>query len=762
MAQRFIAEQGELKGQVISFDEGTSWVLGRDSTQSQVVINDSSIADRQLLVKRTPEGIILENLSPDHPALINDAPIGSSSILLKSGDTIRIGSELLRFEETTSLDKTEEEFISSALSEMIEEGKLETVDPAAERQPTSEGPEPKQASEPFEDEDLIFDEEMLHEAEAHDSEKIVEEAGHPSEETESPTAGEEHLLEEDKPLAEEDLEHPQDEEEQPFDEDEDFSFDEELHEAESHESEKIVEDAEHPSEEKAVEEEQKAVEEERPHEADKEDHPPEDEDLQHEETVFSDEMGDATLAEIDFGVIETGRWLLKVVGGPNTGAEFYMQSGQSYVLGTDPVNSDIVFQDTSVSRQHAKITVSHEETLTIEDLKSRNGVLINGEVIKEPQQLDPSTIVTLGTTSFAIYDREGEMQTIISPLLPSIVRSLQKEEHPAAAVDATTSGAGEKEGEPAPQPLQEPVLPPQPQRNYSAIILIAVIVGLFALAAIGTTALFQVQQVVTSPDQDAEAMIKQVLSPYSALRYSYNKSTGSLLLIGHVVSIADKNHILYKLQEIKSIKSIDDKGMIIDELAWNEVNTVLSDNPSWRGISLHAPEAGQFVLTGYLKTRKQAEELSNYINRNFPYLDSLKKQVVIEEDVLQSINYILNEKHLTGVNVKINNGEVYLVGEVSSDKADMMQEVIAQVRQVPGVRVVYNQVVSQNPEKIGIINLSDQYSISGKSHIGNKYTVLIHGRLLSEGDVLDGMDITKITSNTVFLERGDKKYRIDY
>ncbi len=35
----------------------------------------------------------------------------------------------------------------------------------------------------------------------------------------------------------------------------------------------------------------------------------------------------------------------------------------------------------------------------------------------------------MGTTSFVLYDREGEMQTIISPLLPSIVKVLKDEEN---------------------------------------------------------------------------------------------------------------------------------------------------------------------------------------------------------------------------------------------------------------------------------------------------------------------------------------------
>jgi pSer/pThr/pTyr-binding forkhead associated (FHA) protein len=51
------------------------------------------------------------------------------------------------------------------------------------------------------------------------------------------------------------------------------------------------------------------------------------------------------------------RWLLKVISGPNSGAEFAMQRGSTYILGKDPNLCDIVFQDLSVSRQHARLIV---------------------------------------------------------------------------------------------------------------------------------------------------------------------------------------------------------------------------------------------------------------------------------------------------------------------------------------------------------------------------------------------------------------------
>ncbi len=147
------------------------------------------------------------------------------------------------------------------------------------------------------------------------------------------------------------------------------------------------------------------------------------------DTILEDEyhLESPSLAKIDFGIIESGRWLLKVIGGPNNGAEFHMQADNSYIIGADAHSCDIVFHDNSVSRQHAKITITSEDTLFIEDLKSRNGVFLNGNLIESKEELSIGTLVMLGTTSFVIYDREGEMHTIISHLLPSISKVLQQD-----------------------------------------------------------------------------------------------------------------------------------------------------------------------------------------------------------------------------------------------------------------------------------------------------------------------------------------------
>jgi type III secretion system YscD/HrpQ family protein len=232
-------------------------------------------------------------------------------------------------------------------------------------------------------------------------------------------------------------------------------------------------------------------------------------------------------------------------------------------------------------------------------------------------------------------------------------------------------------------------------------------------------------------------------------------------MLGHVTTVAEKNRLLYNLGDLKFIKNIDSNSIIIDEGVLNEINSLLSSNSEWKSIRVYSPEPGQFILSGELKTHKQAEQLSSYLSLNFPYLDLLKKQIVVEEDIAHHIQAWLQNDQLTDVHVNMTNGEVILTGSFPNEKANNLSEVLKKVKQIPGVRVVSNQTHLQTAEA-EIIDISDHYPVTGKSRLDNKYTVVINGRILSEGGDLDGMTITNITSNHIDLEKGRDKYRINY
>lgn len=486
------------------------------------------------------------------------------------------------------------------------------------------------------------------------------------------------------------------------------------------------------------------------------------------DTIFGEEDSDkAALAEINFDLVDAGRWLLKVIAGPNNGAEFSMHSASSYVIGTDPTSCDIVFHDTSVSRQHARITLASDDGMMIEDLKSRNQTLIEGEAIKSKTKLLPNAVVTVGTTSFTVYDREGEMQTIISPLMPAIVKVLQKEEPPKAVSSAPSSATNEVAA-PVMPAVEEPpavtIAPKQPEKAAHALgafIVLGIVSGLFVIIGLGTAALFRSEPVVLEHEAHPTDIIAEALHSFPGITPYFNKSTGTLQLMGHVLTQADKQRLYYSLQGLSFIKNIDDSGVIIDEYVWQETNMVLSKDPNWKGISVMSPSPGKFILSGYLQTRNQADHLSEYIANNFLYLDLLEKRIIVEEDVVNKANNILSNAGFRDIAIKMENGELTLTGGFPTNKEEQLQSTIEELNKIPGVRDIKNLTAKLAPDQ-SVINISDKYEVTGFSRRGATYSIVIHGRILTTGDEIDGMQITEIRPNAVLLEKDTVKYRIDF
>lgn len=491
---------------------------------------------------------------------------------------------------------------------------------------------------------------------------------------------------------------------------------------------------------------------------------PYDEDSRHD-SIFSDPPPDEdkhAIAEINFGLLDTGRWLLKVMSGPNNGAEFSMQSGSSYLVGTDPNACDVIFHDTSISRQHARITISKDDVLSIEDLKSRNGTLIDGQPLKGKQQLKPNAVISLGTSSFVIFDREGAMQTIISPLMPSIVKVLQTEAPKEAKKSEDTPPPAAIETPPSePTPEASPAHETHPSTTIGAFILIGILTGLFVIIGIGTSTLFRSEPVTLVTPVDPSQALNSVLASFPSVKYTFNSSTGQLLLVGHVLTTTDKSQLLYALRGMPFIKNLDDSGVIIDEYVWREIDQVLGKSPEWRGINVMSSSPGHFVVSGYLKTASEADRLTEYLNANFPYPDLLENKVVVDQEVISAATTALQNNGIKNVTAKLDNGDVVLTGSVPASQATNLATAVSQIKGLRGVRSIRNTTTILPPEE-SIVNISSSYEVSGTSSERNGMSVIINGRILMVGDSLDGMTITSIQPNAVFLEKDGTKYRIDF
>lgn len=458
-------------------------------------------------------------------------------------------------------------------------------------------------------------------------------------------------------------------------------------------------------------------------------------------TAFDD---DGPLDSLSFNEVTKARWMIKVISGPNTGAEFGLEKEHTYIIGKDPTSCDIIFQDLSVSRQHAKIFVDEHDDVFIEDLRSKNGTFLNGKALEEPKLTNSQDLIALGTTSFLVIDREQARETIYSPtstLAKSYELSSDLQEEKEIAEEHKKS-------------WKQTLIPTR------HLILAGTFVFLIFIGLASTISLFKSSHVeVASIEKDKN--LQSLLQRFPGVQYTYNTQTGKIFLVGDVITEVEHQELIYLLKTEPYISSIEDT-ITIDEIVASDFNAFLAKNPNWRAVTLVPYEPGKFVLKGYVQALENAGDLMEYVNRNFPYNEKLENQVVVANNLETEIQSILIDKGFVNVTFQLSNGEIVLAGRVNEDSKKNFNELLKDLKKISGIRSVKNFVILTTASTARI-NLSDNFKITGTSKFGdvNQY-VVINGMILTNGDALDGMTITKIEADSVLLEKDGLKYKINY
>jgi len=430
------------------------------------------------------------------------------------------------------------------------------------------------------------------------------------------------------------------------------------------------------------------------------------------------------------------RWIIKVITGPNTGAEFHMNKGKTYVLGKDPILCDIILQDVSVSRQHARMSINDVEEVTIEDLRSKNGTLVNKKAVTEQQKLKSGDLVMIGTTSFLVIDCDQTRETLVSETIPLTIES-------------------------------GPIVEKKSVKNWSEVtipkkyLFFISAPGLLLLALlIGVILLFQGKTAILPHLHEGEQIVNLIKS-YPSVQYSYIDSSGQLFLTGHVITTVEKQELLYQLKALPFLKTIND-NVVIDEYVWNNINALLMANSNWQGVSIHSTTAGRFIIGGYVATLEQAQALTDYLNINFPYLDRLENQVIIEANLKMEVDSLLLAKGFNNIQYHLSDGEIVLSGYADGKEQYKLELLIKKFKSLPGVRVLKNYVIYTTHES-ALVDLSDKYKVMGYSKKdGENQFVVINGKILALGDSLDGMTILQIFPTLILLEKDGLKFKINY
>jgi type III secretion system YscD/HrpQ family protein len=486
------------------------------------------------------------------------------------------------------------------------------------------------------------------------------------------------------------------------------------------------------------------------------------EESKHLDTIFKeeDDEDEISTATIHFDFLDEGRWLIKILTGPNQGAENYLEEERDYIVGKDEKNCDIVLQDLSISQKHASLRVSIDNKFTIKDLGSRNGTFVESKRIKEETEVAPNQVIFLGTTSFLLIDTENAQETVISPNTAGEIaekeealETLSKEKEQIIENEKKQSLKANSQIEGLETQLT--VAKQQKKKAWNASFMIAGTIIAFAYLVFS---LFSSQD-VTPKRIDYEQEIALYIRDFSEVTFKFNKATGQIFLLGHVLTQEEHDELTYNLKELSFIKEFNNH-IVIDEGVWQEMNQILGKNDNWRGINVYAPQVGHFAVTGYLQERKEFEDLNTFINLNFTY--DVENQVIVEEDLIINISGHLIENGFVEVSFDVSNGDLTLTGFLASKHKERFNQLIQSFKKIEGIRMVKNFVVELALDE-SRLDLTDRYKITGYTKKDNVLNnVIINGQILSIGDGIDGMTITDILPKMIYLEKGSLKYKIDY
>jgi type III secretion system YscD/HrpQ family protein len=454
------------------------------------------------------------------------------------------------------------------------------------------------------------------------------------------------------------------------------------------------------------------------------------------ENLFEEEAEEAP----SYNIIPEDALILKVLSGPNAGAEFRLEKDKSYIIGKDPDSCDIVFNDLSVSKDHGKISIDKDGNAFIEDLGSKNGVIVNSKKIKGLQKVSSKDLILIGTTTFLILDPKEALETIYSPQ-PLIEEEKKMEEKEAVA------------------PKFKEIWRKQIIPFKHLVVAGSIVIVLFTMF-LCFFSLFKSKKIEIVQKNPVEE-IKAAISKFDNVEFSFNPANGKLFLVGHVLTAIDEQELMYNVNTLDSVLSIEN-NIIIDEYVWKNTNDLLNNNALWRNVAVHSAKAGKFIVSGYLASPDEAQKLMGYLNANFPYVDKLESRVVVENVLKLQIEGLIITKGFSAITYQLNNGELVIAGRYSMDNSSEFESLLDNLKKLDGVRTLKNVAIKTTPD-MARINLSQTYTVSGYITSDKKgVSIIVNNKIVNMGGSLDGMKITDINPDSIYLEKEGLKYKIDY
>lgn len=447
-------------------------------------------------------------------------------------------------------------------------------------------------------------------------------------------------------------------------------------------------------------------------------------------------------------------WLLKVLNGPNAGAQILVS--KEITVGTS-LDSDLILNDPHISPIHCQIKKGDEEGFKV---MPREGVIfINGTQVKEAENLlKLGDVLTLGSTHLTGGPSEQLWPSVKIPEIQEIGLAPQEDSIPPPVEMGDARPPGD---------LKKKQIISQISLVVLIIVGACIFVGLLLFKLVAHKNLMiprssfqpasfdkEDKSILKTKRSIVEAGAKELLKKFPKNNIKVVESNGGCILYVYVHDQLQSDYVRKVMNEssvpiacnIINISDIDDSGSAMMEAMKLAVSITVDE------------QTGKAQWRGYLPNQELLESLKKQIARDLPAITDQEFYIILGDTATPQVRAILMKNSFGNITVTPERDNITLTGTISIPDSIRWEKALKELEQEFHGNVKFLNMVTistTNIKTAGFFN-APVVSLSISSF---PYAVLQNGeRIFLGARTNNGYVVSSITPKGIELtNNGDKK-----
>jgi type III secretion system YscD/HrpQ family protein len=435
------------------------------------------------------------------------------------------------------------------------------------------------------------------------------------------------------------------------------------------------------------------------------------------------------------------RFILKVLTGPNQGAELELSAG-AYVIGSAD-ECDVNFSDALVAPRHLSVELS-KDSIVAKRLDGK--VFVDGKPMVDTRQtIKFFQFVTAGSTYF-LFGPAGRdwPQGVPGPLPPLEPETAAPEPESAESPAPSTKG---------PEKPKDEASPTDRAKKVALLTFL-----LFSVMAVSSFLLMRLDRRDPPPPATAESILPGVKAMVQKQPYAEAVTVGirnsRVFVSGFVGTNAEARQLRSLVTRPDGLVACD---VASDEEILADVGEILDSFRS--GLRAKMDSAGGVEISGFAGDTDTWNQLRTILESDLPGYPRLKFSVVSGNQVISEGEAILRQSGLTSlIHLEATSAGLTASGSVPPMEAEAWAQAKDKIRsELPAGAMLKDQVAFG-----GDSSSVDDYLLSSISMGPLPWVTLRNGMKLFPGAVLpNGWTLQTIQPESVELRQGDDTITID-